>query len=650
MYNSAHIYHPEGLGLVATSRRSIRDGREYARFFDAAKSETKIVKGDADVQDTVAHALAMIKREAPSVLKLAKYLERSTLQETARSFFNYMYNHYQYKIDTPGQEQLRTPARAFKDRTTGIDCDCYSISIGAMLTALKIPFALRIIKMYNKQYYQHIYVVVPKFTGADLNTHSNYWVIDPVLDTFDKEAPYTAKQDYIMQLAELSGITAQGTDIGREFDGFGETCEGTLHTYNKRMHNHIVNTRNAIVKSPHKVKGFYDPHKFVQVADSVIKNWNNDQSRAKALAWASDVEAGIVHEDMQGMQGIMHGDDYGNELHDYLGNDLDYLEAMSGFDLTAGLGKVKSIKTKMAAAKAKISVQAAKANKTKKGFFTKIKNAEKTVAKTVGKKLDKGLVKKVFKLTQKVNPAAVAIRGAVLASMKLNVGHYSAKLKLAYGPQAEAEKAGYNYAQLVQAKNKIEKMFADVLGGDPAKLREAIITHKQILHKAIKGMDEMEGLGIVVATVAAASTAAASPFLAKIAAILKGILQNPKLKAKLTQGAKTAVNTFIENKSADAANDNESSNLSPQENTNYIPSSPLEQNSGGNQTTTVDQPSSATDENGDPVATASKFPKALVYGGIAAAAVVALGLAFTGSKSTSKSVGSIAKKSTQVNI
>ena len=145
MYNNSNIYHPQELGLVASSRRTIRDGREYARFFSPANSETRIVKGNADVNDTVAHALTMIKREASSVLKLAKYLKRGTTHETARSFFNYMFNHYQYKIDTPGQEQLRTPGRAYKDRVSGIDCDCYSINIGALLTALKIPFALRII-------------------------------------------------------------------------------------------------------------------------------------------------------------------------------------------------------------------------------------------------------------------------------------------------------------------------------------------------------------------------------------------------------------------------------------------------------------------------------------------------------------------------
>lgn len=673
MYNT-QIYHPQGLGLVATSRRNIRSGREYAHFFGSASAETKIVKGDADVSDTVSHALAMIKRDAPTVAKLANHLRGDSLQQTCKNIFNFMYWHYQYKIDTPGQEQLRTPTRAWKDRATGIDCDCYSISVGALLTALNIPFALRIIKMYNKAFYQHIYVVVPKTKGADISSHSNYWVIDPVLDGFDKEAPYTDKKDYPMQLAELSGITPEGTDIGREFDGFGTTCDGTIGSYNARMRNHIVNTRNAVVKSPAKVKGFYNPQKFVAVADKVIANWHNPVTREAALEWASSVEMGIVDENMEGLQGLMHDDEH--DLHTHMNGDLDYLQAISGIDLS-GLtgddyelsGKVKDkLKAKVvavaakvapakviAAAKAKIAPKAAIANATKKGMFTKIKNAGKNLKQVADKakgKLNKDLVKNVVKKIQKVNPVAVAVRNAFLAAMNLNVGNFSDKLALAYGSASEAEKAGYNFSQLVNAKNEIERIFVNIAGGNADALKKAIINRKHLIHKQVHGM---QGLGIVVA---AATTAAASPLLAKVAAILAKIIKNPAKLAK----AKNLVNKIAENKdlikekaqqlikaktgaSPDVDQEMVFNPNNAQNETPNTPDSDVPNNEGG-----MYDPNNSNDgKSGFPV---GKSNTLLIVGGVVVGglALIAATGGFSGKGKAVSGVKKAGKKSTQISI
>lgn len=135
--------------------------------------------------------------------EIAQALRGKNLHETLRNIAHYFQYHYRYKQDHASREQLRTPARAHADRRTGVDCDCFSISVSSILTNLGIEHYWRKTKPYKSDPdYGHIYVVVPKFKGADLNVRANYYVIDPVVTekAFDWEhtnnqvPPY--KHDY----------------------------------------------------------------------------------------------------------------------------------------------------------------------------------------------------------------------------------------------------------------------------------------------------------------------------------------------------------------------------------------------------------------------------------------------------------------------
>ncbi len=654
---------PQEMGLVASSRRNIRSGKEWEALFSGmgeANGKTVTVKNGADVFDTLEHIKQIVRRDYNTTSKVAAKLLRSNVNETLKAVFDFMYWHYQYKIDTPGKEQLRTPLRAFKDRHTGIDCDCYSISVSSILVAMiksgykMQPPVLRIIKLYNRPYYQHIYVIIPKYKGADLTVRSNYWVIDPVLDQYDKEAPFTAKYDTpVMELQELSGINAPNTDIGQEFEGFGHTCDGTIDTYNARVYNHIANTRNAIAISPKKVQGWYKPQAFVNVADTVLRNWHNENTRTAALAWASNMEMGLVDDNMEGLQGLMHDD--AHDLYTHLNGDVEFLEAITGFDLS-GLGATKkgTIKQKIAAVKAKVAPIAAKANENKKGIFTKIKNAEKIVKATANKatkKVNVATVKQVVKAVQKVNPVAVAIRNAFLAAMNLNVGHYSEKLKYAYGSQSAAEQAGYNWRDLQAAKAEVEKMFVNIAGGNATALRNAIVNHKHILHPGVKGLDEMEGLGIVGATVAATSTAAATPFLAKVAQILSKFKLNKEQKDKLKKFGKKAQD-FAKNHEQDIVDKAKGMRFGKKNNAaKQNPASDEEQTIVTNSSSPADTSQTTDPQKGTPgndSPSPGDDPKPEKKGSmmlwLGAAAVAAVAIAASSSSSESKPVSGIDKK------
>lgn len=155
-------YHIYPLGLVASYKRKIQSGEQYNHLFPSAKGSSVIRNPNGSVYETLEYMQDIIKRTLYQTEGIAKLLKGKTLEQTCRNIFNFCYTHIQYKLDDAGFEQLRQPSRAWKDRKTGIDCDCFSIFISSILTNLRIPHHLRIIELNDKGYFQHVYVIVEK--------------------------------------------------------------------------------------------------------------------------------------------------------------------------------------------------------------------------------------------------------------------------------------------------------------------------------------------------------------------------------------------------------------------------------------------------------------------------------------------------------
>nr|MCU0336574.1 hypothetical protein [Sediminibacterium sp.] len=202
-------------------RRRIKDGSEYDHLFPTPQGKHITILKDAEVGDTV----SLIKRTVPQTLKdtekIAAILKGKSLEETCSNIWNFVYNHIQYKRDEKGIEQVRRPARTWWDRTSGVDCDCYTEFISSILTNLGIPHKLRITKYNGKSYFQHIYPIVP-YDGnvnTSLTNRSDYIVIDCVKDAFDDEQVFSGFKDYDMRLDYLNGLdddykAPENTDIG----------------------------------------------------------------------------------------------------------------------------------------------------------------------------------------------------------------------------------------------------------------------------------------------------------------------------------------------------------------------------------------------------------------------------------------------------
>ncbi len=202
------IKYLNGLGVVASSKRVLKDGTMYNKYFAPPKRQDKYLTYAGNTNDTIEFMSEIIKSTLVDTKKIAPVLRGKDLRSTLSNIFSFVFDHIQYKPDDPQNEELRRPVRAWGDRRVGVDCDCYSIFIGSILSNLNIPFALRMVKIGGKPYFQHVYVVVPKNgKQTSLSSSTGYYTVDPVLDTFNEEHPFTGKYDLFMQpIKYLNGV------------------------------------------------------------------------------------------------------------------------------------------------------------------------------------------------------------------------------------------------------------------------------------------------------------------------------------------------------------------------------------------------------------------------------------------------------------
>ena len=180
-----------GLGVIAEFKRKIYKGSKFDKLFPKAQNKGLLITSDGDVEQTVKSMLEMVDTYKNETKTFAQFIRKKTFKskyEIARFIWNFMYQTIQYKPDAEGVEQLRTPARVWHDRRSGVDCDCYSNFIASTLHNLNIPFKFRLTKYGGRSYFQHVYVVIPD--------KEKEIIIDVVLDQFNAEKPYSEKKDF----------------------------------------------------------------------------------------------------------------------------------------------------------------------------------------------------------------------------------------------------------------------------------------------------------------------------------------------------------------------------------------------------------------------------------------------------------------------
>ena len=188
---------------MQTKRRNIKSGKEFENLLPVAEGDDKTIRRNANVTHTVGFIPKVVQETLNQTKGIAGRLKGNSVYETCANIWHFVYQHINYKKDKEGFEQIRSPARSWRDRFNGVDCDCYSTFISSILTNLGIPHVLRITK-YHRDQFQHIYPVVVD----DLKQIT----IDCVTDKFDYEVPYSEKKDYPMDLQYLNGFDGDGME------------------------------------------------------------------------------------------------------------------------------------------------------------------------------------------------------------------------------------------------------------------------------------------------------------------------------------------------------------------------------------------------------------------------------------------------------
>lgn len=190
---------------MRAGRRKIKDGTEFDYLFPKSKGQFVRIENNATLQDTLELMDRIINSTLSDTSQLATILQAETIKQTCRNIWNFVFQHFQYRHDKRGTEQVRRPARSWANRVEGVDCDCMTVFIASTLVNLGIPYTIRLTK--NKPdatEFEHVYPVV--------KTQNETIILDAVVHKFNREAPYREKKDIDMKLEYLNGVDSLEED------------------------------------------------------------------------------------------------------------------------------------------------------------------------------------------------------------------------------------------------------------------------------------------------------------------------------------------------------------------------------------------------------------------------------------------------------
>lgn len=213
--------------------RPLKQGTAYQGLIPAYQgTDFKFDKNsdNSTTYDTLRFMAQWSTKYASQMKRIAPLMRGKTIQETANNIYQFLYNHFQYKLDGEMQN-LYSPSAAWHFRKTGFDCKTYSILASTILQNLNITHAFRMVQQAGIMpgEWSHVYVVIPNGNQTaiiDATTHTN------------KEVSFTQKHDYTMKHRGLAspyinglGCACQGTSLNKTGLGSPATMATTVANF-----------------------------------------------------------------------------------------------------------------------------------------------------------------------------------------------------------------------------------------------------------------------------------------------------------------------------------------------------------------------------------------------------------------------------------
>lgn len=533
--------------------REIKSGNEFNSLMPIPVGVEKEIRKNGTAYDTIDDMAKIVATKNHQTKKLAEVLKGSSKEQSVRNVYSFLYNHIQYKQDAEGVEQLREPAVSWKDRKSGIDCDCFSIFASCLLTNLEIDHYIEMCAISPDPWFKHVYVIVPKKSIADTSSRENYWVVDACLHKFDQLAPnITQKYSRFMRTVQLSGLESCMCKTQAQTGTFGRkpvnqsvkpVSKPVTNAVNqavkpvitdaklnemqlevlKPLKETLEKTRAQAINNPGSVALLYKPQTLVKAIDHALANWHDARKREKALETLAKQDEVLSNKTaIKGLYGIgafagLGGVDFDpTRVYPVFG-----LNGVGQLEVTELSGLFDSIKKTAQSVKTAVTNVAKKAVETVKQAPGAIKQATVTAANAV-----KDAAKFVANNAMKVLPVAIVARTAYRGLVALNFRGQASQMAQALTSEAGTKKlkdfwtspfVGGNWGDLVAAINA-------------GKTKKALLAG-------------FNGLGEPVTV--AASVASSTPILVKIADVIKDALSVSGKVTKATEAVQkvtTSVN------------------------------------------------------------------------------------------------------------
>jgi len=154
----------------------------FSTLINPAKMQTKKVASGVGLNKTIETIKLVTSQTVHQTVDLAAFLKASTHEQSAYHVWHFLKTNIRYQLDPKGTELIRTPARSWADRQSGIDCEDYAIFAATLLENMGLPSVFSVVAFNNNTRYGHIF------------TESNNFVLDAVWRLFNEYPPRITKK------------------------------------------------------------------------------------------------------------------------------------------------------------------------------------------------------------------------------------------------------------------------------------------------------------------------------------------------------------------------------------------------------------------------------------------------------------------------
>ncbi len=185
--------------------RKLESGSQYSRLIPnylSIRHRFELPADYSNTYDTLEFMAIWTNKYAYQFEKVANVLKGKNVLETVKNNYNFLYKHFQYKIDE-NLQQIYAPSAAWHYRKVGFDCKSFSVLAMSLLLCQNIEASFVKVKLPGSNDWSHVYVQIPyqgSYLIIDATTHDN------------KEVNFIEKHEFNMNNLKHIGLASPFMD------------------------------------------------------------------------------------------------------------------------------------------------------------------------------------------------------------------------------------------------------------------------------------------------------------------------------------------------------------------------------------------------------------------------------------------------------